>query len=62
MQFNAVAIEQFPPLSHASKVLSYTVKNIIKGKVQQYVREDRFGFRSEKETREATLYPAIDNG
>ncbi|KAI5755057.1 hypothetical protein M8J77_013699 [Diaphorina citri] len=42
-------------LSHASKILLNITKNRLKGKIEQKIDEDQFGFRSGRGTREAIL-------
>lgn len=44
----------FSFLSHA-KILLHVVKNRFKRKIEEYVKEDQFGFRSKRGTREAIL-------
>jgi len=50
--------EQFRTLSlltHASKILTKIINRRIKGKVEQYLKNDQYGFRRQKGTREAIL-------
>jgi len=42
-------------LSHASKILLNTIKNRLNGKIEDQIGKVQFGFRRERETREAIL-------
>jgi len=50
--------EQFRILSlltHVSKILTKVINRRIEGKVEQYLKNDQYGFRRQKGTREAIL-------
>jgi len=42
-------------LTHASKILTKIINRRIEGKVEQYLKNDQYGFRRQKGTREAIL-------
>lgn len=42
-------------LSHASKILLNIIKNRLKGKIEEQIDEDQFGFRKNRGTREAII-------